>query len=134
MEGWKVGWKFILSVSSLFILLYILPFELKPVDPKKKMIETAVLWGRLQEFPKDVKEFKIDSVDNMFAPEIYGEFKLEQLALKKWVKESPGLQDAKVTITKGITYYDIKPGEGAMSAEVIVNYLTGEVKFKMVWS
>ena len=106
-------------------------------DPVKKaeMIETALEWARLAPFPQDVKDFKVFTEGNAFTRTFKGSFTASEQSIRSWVKQSIGLRNAKTkVISEGKIRYIIKPGGGANSAEVIIDYSSGRVEFIASWS
>jgi hypothetical protein len=99
------------------------------------MIEATLEWGRLAPFPEDAEDFIIYTKGNMFTRTFQGNFTAPEVALKKWVEQSPGLQDAKVEVISNTQKkYVISPGGRAAYAEVIIDYKTGKVAFRAYWS
>ena len=134
--------KYVKPVSFLVILLFLvfcifpsnwmmnlLPFY------RKKMIQDTILWCRIAVFPEQATEFDISVGGNAFTREYKGRFIASKEVIEQWILNSNGLQEAEPeAISDGVFEYNIKPGDGAQFAEVVVDFNTGTVTFKTYWS
>lgn len=77
----------------------------------------------------------IKTEGNAFSRAFRSSFTLLKEDLKKWIKESPGLQDAEITsVGETKKHYQIKPGGKAQFAEVTIDFNTNYVEIYTYWS
>ncbi|MFW6022413.1 MAG: hypothetical protein ACOCQW_02715 [Halanaerobiaceae bacterium] len=132
----------ILFVGSLvlFFLLFISIFfgnEIDNINPfmKSSMINTTLEWGRFAEFPESKYDFDIYTTGTMFTRGYRCSFYLPEKDLYKWIKESPGLQEASIhIINESKKRYNIEPGGGALHAEAIIDFNEYFIEIYTYWS
>ncbi len=93
----------------------------------------VVEWCRLAEFPSGRTNEKIAVAGSAFSREFEVWFTLDPGDLEKWIKDSPGLQDADLQTHGDLTTYLIQPKDAAYGM-VRINKATGEVYIKTYWS
>lgn len=126
---WGIG----ITIGAMFIL--IAAFFFFRITDDAEMTEATLEWGRLAPFPKEARNLDIHSEGNAFARTFRGSFSCPKEPLVRWVSESPGLQDAKIEeISVSKKRYVISPGGNANFAEVVIDYETGKVEFRVSWS
>jgi hypothetical protein len=118
-------------VSLLIVASVIYPFLPWVVDAKSR--QAVKHWCRLAEFPAKRENEQIEQTGGMFTRGFDMWFRLNPEALSQWVKDSPGLQDAK-KVSSGIseTQYEIRPHKAAF-CEVRIK-VNGEVSIRTYWS
>jgi hypothetical protein len=89
-------------------------------------------WCRLSEFPIERMDENIAATGGMFTSEFKISFTASQVEIKKWVKNSPGLQDAKILIAGGNIQYDVRSDRAAYCHVSISS--TGQVLIHTYWS
>jgi hypothetical protein len=99
----------------------------------EKSREAVKDWCRLAEFPTKRENEQIEQTGGMFTRGFDMWFSLDPEALSQWVKDSPGLQDAKkVSSGSGATQYKVRPHK-AQFCEVRTQ-ASGEVSISTYWS
>ncbi len=124
----------ILLISTFsFIMMNKPKKEHDKIEDEKELIVRE--WTRLSPFPHSTTRMVVSEKGTMFSREFEGGFYAEPTDLEKWVEASPGLYSAiKENISSSTIQYKITPAGGAAFAEVIIDFITGEVKFKVFWS
>ncbi len=124
----------IILIAILFIgILSFLIYETS--SRESSMIKTTIEWSRLAAFPDSKVNFHIEPIGSIFTREYISRFYLTKTELEKWIKDSPGLQDAKISVIDDTTKkYQIKPGGGAAYAYVTINFNTGLIIIDACWS
>lgn len=94
-------------------------------------------WGRLADFPAHSRIAKLDVQGSMFTRGFVVIFEAPAAEVEQWIKDSPGLSDAKTTTTvqeDGSTLYQVTPGGGAQFAEVLISASKKLVRIHVFWS
>lgn len=120
----------ILSLSGYLYLNY---------ENRLSAIHTAEEWARLQPLPACASKAIVTTDGGMFSREIIINFSCDRESLAQWVNSSPGLKDAKVSLSGPskngkYTNYKISPGGGAMFAFVQINWKSNAVYIRTYWS
>jgi len=144
MKSWfKWSWLFgglILVVFFGFILIrfnLVLSNRIDNQNPDKQaeMIALTLEWARLAPFPITAYNFSIISEGNTFTRSFRASFNAPEADIRKWVAESPGLQDAVIELTpEGEQIFNIQPGGGANKAEITIDYKSCVVEVFVSWS
>ena len=120
-----------LSMVIVFAVGYVLLSHLN----RQSAIDSTLEWSRLAPFPKKVNSFKIETEGSMFSRAFRISFQADSDTIQQWLRASPGIQDASITIDDGkIRKYEIKPGGGAQHAEVMLNIQENLVRIYTYWS
>ena len=106
---------------------------------RQTAIDAVLTWGRLAEFPAEMRNFKIKTEGSMFTRGFRASFTATPDVVADWLSRSPGIADAeKWTISPTSTRYVISPGGGAQHAEVEVdrrkNRVRHRVRIYVFWS
>ena len=124
-----------LRFTATFVGLAVLAVGLTLfVKNRQSAIDTAIEWARLQPPPVSSLRVNVDTSGSMFSREIQLSFRADRDQLHRWLLESDGISDAKVSTKGSVTLYDIRPGGGAQFAEVRVDESTGHVIVRTYWS
>jgi len=116
----------IASLSAIFIIVFYYG------DNREAVVRE---WARLAPFPSSAQHLSITTTGSAFSREFNGSFTASPEDLKQWIEQSPGLSDAvQEHLSPMIVKYNIKPGGGASSAAVIINFNSGEVAIRTCWS
>jgi len=97
-------------------------------------LEATKEWAQLNEFPTSATKPTVATQGNMFTREFTVEFNAPIADINQWLNESPGTKDVAPSINGSIRRYDIKPGGGAIRAELELDTDTGHVKIITCWS
>ena len=101
---------------------------------KKEMLGAVMEWGRLAPPPASAKNFTIKEEGNMFTRSFRASFIAPTADVEQWLRDSPGTRDVVPKHpSPSVRFFRIKPGGGAVSAEVRVKD-SGEVKIYVSWS
>jgi hypothetical protein len=101
---------------------------------KQTGIRLTLEWGRLAPFPKAAREFVITTHGNMFTRSFRISFSAPKEDVARWMEESPGLRDTEPKKEASQRKYVIKPGGGAVYAEVVIDDATDQVRTYVAWS
>jgi hypothetical protein len=134
------GWVCWLCLAAAVILAY-------PFLDEYFMVRTMREWGRLAAVPSSAQHFEIKDGGTMFTREFRAQFMAPMVDIERWLDESPGTHGLKPSQIETnnteepdaetgppMRKYDIRPGGGALHAEVIVDDATGLVKIYVYWS
>ena len=120
------------------MIVFLIPTNEKGNNTPAKqaeMIKITTEWCRLAPFPKETKNFTIYTEGSPMTRTFKGSFSSSNDVLERWIKESPGLMDAKIEkISKNKKKYIILPGGGAAYAEVVIDHETKKVTSETYWS
>lgn len=76
----------------------------------------------------------VDIRGSMFTREFVIEFAAPKDDIAAWLNASPGTADALLQVDTPSQVISIKPGGGAMFAEVQVDWSSGRVRIRTFWS
>ena len=101
---------------------------------KHEMLRAIRDWGRLVDPPASAKNFTIKKEGNMFTRSFRASFTAPMADVEQWLRDSPGTRDVVPKHpSPSVRFFRIKPGGGALSAEVKVKD-SGEVRIYVSWS
>lgn len=84
--------------------------------------QILLAWARLAPFPSSAQHLSVTPPDFPFGNAIHATFVASPQDIDQWLKQSTGTREAPLSHPKpGIRYFDVKPGEGAAQAEVVVD-------------
>jgi hypothetical protein len=119
----------------LFILMPTNAIDNQNPARQAEMIALTLEWGRLAPFSETAYNFSIHTEGNMFTRSFRASFSAPEEDIRKWVAESPGLQEAAIDLTpEGKQRYSIQPGGGANLAEVTIDFKSCTVEIYVSWS
>ena len=101
---------------------------------KTSALDTAREWARLAPYPVDTSEIELETLGSPFSREFRLRFSASDKELSDWLRSSPGVRDAAVSVDGPWTIYLVEPGHGAQFAEVRVNQSSGDVRVRTYWS
>jgi hypothetical protein len=101
---------------------------------KKSAIETTREWARLAPLPVSKSEVDVEVTGSIFTRGFRVSFSAASDQLESWLSASEGIADAEIYKEGDFDRYAIRPGGGAMFAEVSVNRYTGDVYIRTFWS
>ena len=85
-------------------------------------------WTQTAPLPGDASDVSIITEGSDFTRQFKAHFRLSSESLKAWIAASPGFRDAQVTNDlEGVRHYLIKPGGGALFAEIVIDERTGSI-------
>jgi hypothetical protein len=103
-------------------------------NDKRTAINRTMEWGRLAAFPENAKELVVTTEGNMFTRSFRVSFSASQEEIARWITESPGLRETQPKLEGSLRKYDIKPGGGAVHAEVVIDDSNNQVRVYVAWS
>ena len=113
------------AVGVIVVLWFTMPafFPLPKSHPKEEMWRTTHQWTRTAPLPPEAKDPQIHSKGSAFTRQYLASFQWrDKAAMKAWIAASPGFSDATVTTEPdGTRVYQIKPGGGALMAEIRIH-------------
>lgn len=101
---------------------------------KRYGIKATLEWGRLAPFPKSARDLVITTQGNMFTRGFRVSFSAPKEDIARWAEESPGLRETQPEKKGSERKYVIKPGGGAVYAEVVIDDATDQVRTYVAWS
>jgi len=107
--------------------------EMREAD-KRSGIEATLEWGRLAPFPKSARDLVITTQGNMFTRSFRVSFSAPKEDIARWTEESPGLRETQPEKQNSQRKFVIKPGGGAVYAEVVIDDATNQVRTYVAWS
>lgn len=119
-------------LSLIATLLCVWGFQ---VYSERSALAAVESWARVAPVKSCGSKPVVETAGGAFTREFFVEITCEKEALQKWLNNSPGLQDARVTEkTTNSNVYSITPGGGASFAEVEIDWNTSTVKLRAYWS
>ena len=110
------------AVGVIVVLWFTVPafLPLPKSHPKEEMWRTTHEWTRTAPLPPEAQNPQIVSKGSAFTRQFRASFQWrDKAAMNAWIAASPGLSDAEVTTeADGTRIYQIKPGGGALFAEI----------------
>src|SRR5258708_37671678 len=101
---------------------------------RNSMIECTLKWGQLAPFPKDIRNFTIETEGNPFTRTFTGSFFAQPSVIEEWLKQSPGVRDGQMeTLPNASAKYILKTGEAASYGEITVSADHTRVSFRVDW-
>ena len=107
--------------------------ELSETD-KRSGIKATLEWGRLASFPKSARDLVVTTEGNMFTRSFRVSFSAPKEDIARWTEESPGLRETQPEKQNSQRKFVIKPGGGAVYAEVVIDDATNQVRTYVAWS
>jgi len=107
--------------------------ELTGTD-KRSGIKATLEWGRLASFPKSARDLVVTTEGNMFTRSFRVSFSAPKEDIARWTEESPGLRETQPEKQNSQRKFVIKPGGGAVYAEVVIDDATNQVRTYVAWS
>ena len=101
---------------------------------KDSAIETTREWARLAPLPVSKSEVDVEVTGSIFTRGFRVSFSTAPDQLESWLSASEGIADADIYHEGNFIRYAIRPGGGAMFAEVRVNRYSGDVYIRTFWS
>jgi hypothetical protein len=101
---------------------------------KRYGINATLEWGRLAPFPKSARDLVVTTHGNMFTRGFRVSFSAPKEDIARWAEESPGIKDTEPNKEGSLRKYVIKPGGGAVYAEVVIDDATDQVRTYVAWS
>jgi hypothetical protein len=101
---------------------------------KRSGIKAALEWGRLAPFPESARDLVVTTEGNMFTRSFRVSFSAPKEDIAQWADESPGLRETQPKKEGPQRKYVIKPGGGAVYAEVVIDDSTDKVQVYVAWS
>jgi len=100
---------------------------------KKEIIETTLLWGGLNELPKNAKFINMEKRGSLFTRQFIIEFISKKDDITNWKNQSKRLKDRIPKIKSQTELFEIYPGEnGAMGGKVEIE--GNKVTINISWS
>ena len=138
----KVLWRYGLSLVALVVLGGLFLWVAAPAILSTsrsyipgQMWSVTHEWTRTAPVPSDAWDIRIASKGSIFTRQFNAHFRASPASIKKWIADSTGFRDAQVTDEPdGVKTYVIRPGGGAMFAEISIHYSTGTVDIETYWS
>ena len=107
--------------------------ELTETD-NRSGIKATLEWGRLASFPKSARDLVVTTEGNMFTRSFRVSFSAPKEDIARWTEESPGLRETQPEKQNSQRKFVIKPGGGAVYAEVVIDDATNQVRTYVAWS
>ncbi|MBT8364679.1 MAG: hypothetical protein KJP23_08230 [Deltaproteobacteria bacterium] len=101
---------------------------------KESAIETTIEWARLAPLPVSHSGVDVEVTGSIFTRGFRVSFSTAPDQLESWLSASEGIADAEIYQEGDFDRYAIRPGGGAMFAEVRANRYTGDVYIRTFWS
>lgn len=101
---------------------------------KRSAIKATLEWGRLAPFPKSARDLVVTTEGNMFTRSFRVSFSAPKEDIARWAEESPGIRETQPKKEGSERKYVIKPGGGAVYAEVVIDDATDQVRIYVAWS
>ena len=121
-------------VVGSFFLLTASGFWMKPRPSPEEARRCILEWGRLAPFPASAGTVRPTSGGNAFTRSFRASFHAPAADIERWLQASPGTREATVEVKAIGRHYEIKPGGGAVQAEVNVDNATHAVSIYVCWS
>ena len=98
-------------------------------------IDCIETWGRLAPLPRSAQQLEIKQSGSRFTRGFQATFYAPQPDIDQWLKASPGIKDAmEIGIPPSSRHFEIKPGGGAVRAQVEVDDESHRVSIDVHWS
>lgn len=125
-----------MGVLAFLFLWFVLPGIL--LSPRSytdaQMWKIVHEWTRTAPLPNEATDVTITTAGSDFTRQFKAKFRLPPASQKMWMDASPGFIDARLTVeSDGSKVYFIKPGGGAMFAEITI-HLDGTISINTYWS
>ena len=125
-----------IGVLGFLVLWFVLPGIL--LTPRSyteaQMWQIAHEWTRTAPLPPEATDVTITSAGSDFTRQFRARFRLASASQRTWMDASPGFTDARLTVeSDGSKVYFIKPGGGAMFAEITIHQ-DGTIDINTYWS
>lgn len=125
---------FFLGACGLAVLGYQLLSPNSAINRAAAM-DCTLSWARLEPFPASATHIQVKTEGGMFTRSFRVSFTAPMKDIQQWLKQSPGPREAKVSSeSPGTQLYQIKPGDGAMWAELTVDETHHSVTIYVSWS
>jgi hypothetical protein len=124
------------GVLGLLFLWFVLPGIL--LTPRSyteaQMWRITHEWTRTAALPPEATDVSISTHGSDFTRQFKARFRLPPASQQNWMAASPGFTDATLTVeSDGSKVYLIKPGGGAMLAEITI-HPDGVIDINTYWS
>jgi len=101
---------------------------------KESAIDTTIAWASLAPLPVSHSGVDVEVTGSIFTRGFRVSFSTAPDQLESWLSASEGIADADLYQEGDFDRYAIRPGGGAMFAEVRVNRYSGDVYIRTFWS
>jgi hypothetical protein len=128
----RLRWPVIVFTLALFIGA-VLAFRW---HDRRSMMTATLEWARLAPFPASARDVAIHTEGNMFTRGFRAHFAAPRPDIDAWLNASPGPREASPPelIAPRRRHFDIKPGGGAVHAELTVDDAAETVDVYVYWS